>query len=506
MRKSVEMGAVVLIFSGIICKFFGALFRLPLTNIIGIEGIGIFQMIMSLYSLVLVLVTGGVTVTLSKLISSARAVNDYSKIKCVVRSSLIFSLGLGALLSILFSIFAKQISSLQGIGESFPCYWLFLILVPASALIGVFRGTIQGYENMIPTAVSQIIEQVFKFVFGLLFAYIFARGGAWHGVFGAFIGIVLSEIFAFIYLMFHVFKKVHFVEESEKGYSKEFFYAVVHLTFSNSIMPLTNAFDSLIIVSRLVVAGFAIDKATALFGLQTGVVGAILNFPLIISVAVATALLPKLSYLSKSGDVVKERDAIQKNFSLMWYLLLPLVFGVMATCSVLYPIIYPTAIKGFLSIAIELTFWGGISAILSAIMQFSIAILQAKGNFKYYLSCMIMGGIAKILIVYFLASVKEIGVIAIPLASIAFSLIVIIMILIKLRSIIKLYYFDVLTPLLASIAMYLALRIFSSVLKLGNIFVLTISVFVGGVIYLVLTLPLLKKYYKLIKVYLSKRA
>ena len=73
MKKDVGRGAFVLIVSGVVCKFFGALFRLPLTNIVGIEGIGIFQMIMSLYSLLLVLVTGGVSTTLSKLISSDRA-------------------------------------------------------------------------------------------------------------------------------------------------------------------------------------------------------------------------------------------------------------------------------------------------------------------------------------------------------------------------------------------------------------------------------------------------
>ena len=51
MKNSVGKGAFLLILSGFICKIFGALFRLPLTNIIGIEGIGIFQMVMSIYSL-----------------------------------------------------------------------------------------------------------------------------------------------------------------------------------------------------------------------------------------------------------------------------------------------------------------------------------------------------------------------------------------------------------------------------------------------------------------------
>ena len=50
MKNNVGKGAFVLIVSGLICKLFGGLFRLPLTNIIGIEGIGIFQMIFSIYA------------------------------------------------------------------------------------------------------------------------------------------------------------------------------------------------------------------------------------------------------------------------------------------------------------------------------------------------------------------------------------------------------------------------------------------------------------------------
>ena len=57
MKNNVGKGAFVLVVSGIICKFFGGLFRLPLTNIVGMEGIGIFQMIMSIYSLALVFVS-----------------------------------------------------------------------------------------------------------------------------------------------------------------------------------------------------------------------------------------------------------------------------------------------------------------------------------------------------------------------------------------------------------------------------------------------------------------
>ena len=72
-KNHLGISALILLVSGLVCKSLGALFRLPLTNLIGIEGIGIFQLIMSLYAFDLVLTCGGITNSLSKLISASIA-------------------------------------------------------------------------------------------------------------------------------------------------------------------------------------------------------------------------------------------------------------------------------------------------------------------------------------------------------------------------------------------------------------------------------------------------
>lgn len=505
MKKSVGKGAFVLIVSGVVCKFFGALFRLPLTNIVGIEGIGIFQMIMSLYSLLLVLVTSGVSVTLSKLVSSARASGEEASVKKYIASSLVFTLSLSLILALFIFLFARSIASVQGIGQGYASYYLFFALIPLSALIGVFRGVFQGYENMTPTAISQILEQVFKFVCGLFFAYFFSRYGAAQGVFGAFLGIVVSEVVAFLFLLVSYSKTVKIKVDFSQGLSSKFFSAVIPLTFSSAIVPFTHTFDSLIITSRLVKAGFSEESATALFGLQTGVVGAILNFPLIISFSVATALLPNISFLAGQGNLEGAKASAGKAFCLMWYLLLPLVFGVMVISGNIYSLVYPNVIEGYLLVAKELSFWGGISIILSAVMQFYLSILQATGHFKYYLVTMILGGIVKVVTVYFLAAISEIGIIALPLSNIFLSLIVLILVLIKLKNLVHLPYFEVLTPLLSAVVMYLGVKIFLSFSHLSNILSLLLAVVLGGAIYVVLTLPILRKYWVMIKGSLAGR-
>ncbi len=494
MKKSVGHGAFILILSGLICKFFGGLFRLPLTNIIGMEGIGIFQMIMSIYSLALVFVSGGVTNALSKLVSSARARGDHKIIGSYLRYGLLFSLGLGILFAVLFFLLSRPLAAVQGIDEGANCYLLVAIILPLGGFVGVMRGLMQGYNNMTPTAVSQIIEQVAKFGFGLVFAYLLSRAGVARGVFGAFLGILTSEVLASIYLAYRGLQIKNL--EFNKAGRREFFVASLPLSFGGVIVPLAHAIEALFIISLLTRAGLSKAVATSLYGLQTGVVGAILNFPLIISVAVAVSLLPNISFLVAKGDRQGQKLLIEKSFLAMWYILLPLVVGIMAVAGGLYPIIYPGLLDGFNKIALQLTYLSGLSIILTAIMQFLLSILQANGYYSYSLAFSLIGGIGKIAFIFIFAPMPQISIYAIAISNIVLSLIVSICVLIKLGSLIKLPFFDSVLPILSAAIMFMIVKIFLSLMS--GYFALFIAVILGMATYFILSLPLTSKYFKIV--------
>ncbi len=490
MKNNVGRGAFVLVLSGFICKFFGGLFRLPLTNIIGIEGIGVFQMVISIYSLALVFVSGGVTNALSKLVSSARAMGDYKKINSYLGWAFVFTLGISGVFALIFLLFGGNIAILQGARDGALSYQLLALLLPLGGLVGVFRGLLQGYENMTPTAISQVIEQVAKLGFGLIFAYALAPQGLAMGVFGAFLGMTLSEAFASGYLAVATFKKCRI--GFERGVRRAFFNASLPLTFGGAVLPLTHAIEAFAIVSLLQRSGLSQDSARALYGLQTGVVGAILNFPLIISVAVAVSLLPNISYLIGRGEHGNVQSLIAKAFSTMWFLLIPLVFGLIAVCKSLYPIIYPETMNLYLGVAVNLTTVVGISIICTAIMQFLVSILQASGLYNLSMFFHIIGGIAKIGLLFVLAPIGKIGIFSISISNIVLSTIVSACALIKLGGIVKISFFELALPLLSAFVMLLVVRIFLALV--GGIFGLALAVVIGMAIYFTLCLPLTTKY------------
>ncbi len=501
MKSNVEKGAFILIISGIICKFFGGLFRLPLTNIVGMEGIGMFQMIMSIYSLALVFVSGGVTNALSKLTSSARARGDHRVIGSYLRYGFLFSCGVSLLFALIFLIFASPISSLQGLSGGASCYYVVALILPLGAFVGVMRGLLQGYNNMTPTAVSQIIEQVSKFGFGLVFAYLLGENNITRGVFGAFLGILVSEVLAAFYLGWRG-AQVEMFNFGKEG-KNEFFKASLPLSFGGVIVPLTHAIEGLFIITLLLKAGLSREVATSLYGLQAGVVGAIMNFPLIISVAVAVSLLPNLSFLAAQGDVAGQRKLIEKSFLAMWFILLPLVVGIMSISGGLYPIIYPKLMTGLMKIAMQLTLLTGISIILTAIMQFLLALLQANGYYSYSLVFSALGGVGKLAFLFIFAPMKTISIFAIAISNIVLALIVSVCVLIKLGSLIKFPFFDIMLPLLSVAIMFMIVRISLSVM--GGIFGLLLAVILGMATYLVLALPLTTKYFKVVADKLFKK-
>lgn len=505
MSKSIGKGTLILVASGLICKLLGAFFRLPLTNILGIEGIGVFQMVMSVYSFALILTSSGVTNALSKFVSQARARGDYGKVRALLRTALFYALIFGLLGGIILFALARPIASLQGATSGALSYRLMVLLIPLGGVIAAMRGIFQGYENMFPTALSQILEQAIKFALGLLFAFVFGKSGASAGIFGAFLGVTLGELCAIIFLSIYMHFKTNFASATEKNIKLPFLKAALPLSLGASVLPLVGAIDSFIVVSRLSLAGFSSQAATALFGLQTGVVGAILNFPLILSNSISMAILPSVSYMEAQLSGESER-AIAKSLKIMWLTLMPLSFGIAAVCRPLYMIVYPSLSPELLNFAVNLTYFGALATTITALMQFFVALLQAKGHFNFCMLSYLVGGALKVLCVALLCSVREINIYGVVIGNIVLASTVTIMALVKNKKKITVGVFDLSLPLLSAVAMTLSIALFYTKFDISPMLQLVLGVIMGGAVYVFFTLPITMDIFKeLADRYLAKK-
>ena len=198
MKKQTFLGGVaILILCSIIAKFLGAVYRIPLTWILGGEGLGLYQLVFPLFSLLLVISSTGMPTAISKMI--AKREGNINEINQVFKISLITLLIFGVLAGLFMFLCANLLSSVQGNELVTLPYMVISFAIVFVSILSAFRGYFQGRLNMVPTAVSNVVEQSAKLIFGLVFSYLLIGYGLVYGVVGAILGVVLSEVLTVVF-------------------------------------------------------------------------------------------------------------------------------------------------------------------------------------------------------------------------------------------------------------------------------------------------------------------
>lgn len=404
-KSSVAKGAIVLLLAGLFCKFLGAFYRIPLSNILGAEGIGIYQLIFPIYSIFLILVSGGITTTLAKIIAELRAKNEENKIFGYLKIAFVFTVILSFIIAFCFAFFAENIAKIQGNFNAKLGYIAISVAIVFSSLITVYRGYFQGYEKMAPTAFSQMIEQVFKLILGLLLAKVFLKFGVDYGVFGALIGVSVCELFCLIFLffLFHKEKKVKFEKTTvSKKEIKIFFKNLLPISLNSLLIPLISAIDSLLIINLLTTSGSSQVEATKMFGIYSGMVNSVVNFPTIFAVAVSVAILPTLAFEFKQK---KDLSKISTSYKTIFFVVMPCFFVFLFFASNIIEILFANSLSNYeFLLAKNLLVISSVNIIFLSYLQFSTSVLQAINRSYVCLLNLLLAAILKVGLTIYLTS------------------------------------------------------------------------------------------------------
>lgn len=189
--KSFTQNTVILFISMIISKIVGALFKIPLTNIIGGIGMGYYSTAYSLYTPIFAVTAAAVPTVIVKVTAQCAAVREYAGIKKTLKTALI-TFGLigfaGTVIILMLAFpFAKYVAQS-------PESALSIIMISPSVILccisSVFKGYYEGLCNMAPTAFSQVAESVSRAVFGLTASLLavkygmdcYSAGGVVYGI------------------------------------------------------------------------------------------------------------------------------------------------------------------------------------------------------------------------------------------------------------------------------------------------------------------------------------
>lgn len=375
MKKSIAKNLSWLLIGTIIAKICGGVYRIVLTRILGAD-IGLYQMVFSIYSFLVILVSSGVPLAISKLISSSKNKNT-SKI---VYGAFTIFLTVSAVLSLVLLFGCRGIASLQGEKQVFLCY---IILAPSlifSAGTAIYKGYWQGVEKFYIPAAANIVEQIAKIVFGLMFMLILRKYYIIGALLGATLGTMLGDLASFMYLLIITRKSVQFKYSKKylKAGKRVFKYSYQIMLYS-LIIPFANLIDSMLVV-RLLNVNFGKSASTLLYGLQSGVVGSILSIPSVFSFSLASVLMPSLSrdYAEKRFDLFNEKVGLSFKLAIIVALPFAIFFAVFAPNII--GLLYGGKINGFgidgQTVSSILLVISSVMVVFSCLNQVSSVILQ----------------------------------------------------------------------------------------------------------------------------------
>ena len=174
-KSSFVTGAAILGIAGLLVKIIGAVYRIPLTNIVGSDGMAYYEVAYPYDSWLLVISSAGIPTAVSKLVSERIALGDGIGAKRVFKASLKLLFVIGIITSVLLFALSGSIAKLS---NAEAAKYSFMALAPALFFVSImcaYRGYLQGMQCMTGTAVSQIAEQIFKLIFGFSLAYYFVK-------------------------------------------------------------------------------------------------------------------------------------------------------------------------------------------------------------------------------------------------------------------------------------------------------------------------------------------
>ena len=414
-------GAAILAFGVVIMKILGAIYKIPLGNILGDTGYAYFLCAYNIYSVFLTLATAGLPVALSRMIAEANTMNRPNQMRRIFSVAWWTFFVIGAVCTLVMALFPGQLAS----ALNNPSAELsILALSPAVLLVcltSAYRGYCQGHENMTPTTVGQVLEVLAKVAVGLLLAWYLTSTAQSLPVAsaGAIFGVTIGSLVALIY-MFAVKRRYYGsghdgsdVPESRMSVLRTLLRIGIPITLGSSVLSLINLLDSGLCMGRLQdAAGFTELAATELYGVY-GKAQTLYNLPASFITPLTISVVPAISATMAMRHSSDANRIAENSMRIAVVLALPMGVGLSVLAEPIMSTIYP----GSNEQGPELLTIMGIASFFVCMALMMNTILQASGNEKYPIYSMIAGGIVKIAVNWVLVGNPEINIVGAPIGT-----------------------------------------------------------------------------------------
>lgn len=318
-------GTLILTGAGLITRIIGFFNRIYLSQLIGAEELGIYQLIFPVYMVVFSLCCHGMELALSQMVAEFLAKEKKVNIRPLIFTATVLSVSLATGLAFAIFHYADFISIHILKEESCAiCLKLMVPILPFTALRCCLHGYYIGAKETVIPALGQLIEQVTRVAsIFLISSYYIGMDGETFGASLAVIGMIAGEICGtlFTFICYQIQTKnlkfpLFYERETKWNLGKALLQRAVPLTGNKLSLTFISSLESVLI--PLMLTYYYQDKSLALsmYGVLTGMALPFIMFPSTITNSLSVMLLPAISEANALNNKRQIRRTIKKTVKL----------------------------------------------------------------------------------------------------------------------------------------------------------------------------------------------
>lgn len=405
-KQTFLQGILILMFSQVIVKILGLIYKLYLTNKndFGDTGNAIYSSGFQIYALLLTVSSVGVPNAVSKLISEKVSVGDENGANKIFKISFVIFATIGLINSIFLYIFAKYIANdLLQIPQAELTLKALSPAIFFVSTLSVFRGYFNAKGNMKPTANSQTIEQFAKTILTIIIVECICcyqiKNKTEIMAAGANLATTIATVVSFLYLSVYYkkykTKKIHnyiYNEETTYNIIKKIFIVSMPITITAILGTINKNIDSITVV-RCLKNFLSESEATRQYGILSGKVDALVTLPMSLNMAISTSLVPAISAAKANKNLENIKKKVNYSLAVTMLIALPSSIGMIIFANPILQLLFPNASAGT-----HIFQASAMSIIFILVNQTITSILQGMGEQLIPVFSLAIGVILKLII------------------------------------------------------------------------------------------------------------
>ena len=415
-RQSFLGGAMILTATVAVTKVVGALYKIPLGNLLDSEGMAHFYAAYNIYRLLLTLSTAGLPLAMSRMVSEAEALGRENQKHRILHVTFVLFFITGAVSSLGMFLLSAPLS---GLLHDTLAQTAVQVLSPAVffvCMMAPFRGYTQGQGNMRPTAASEIIESLAKAAVGFALAWWLLRQGfprhiaAAGAIGGVSVATAAALLALAVYFLTHRGRRAsRDVPDSRRAILRRLLKTGIPITLGTCGMSILSLLDTSLVLGTLQrTLGYSQQEAASLYGEYTYGMN-LFTLPASLISPVVISLIPAISAARARRDEAAAQRHAAIAFRFTALLGLPVGIGLSVMAEPLLQLLYPDIPQTAAAAAVHLRVLGAAS-IFVCLMTLCGGILQAYGRERIPLWTLLAGGTVKIVSNYLLVGNPAIGI------------------------------------------------------------------------------------------------